>query len=445
MKLVIPVFIGAIFCSSMSNAQEKYSIGFAKEKDTVLRSKTDKSLVTLEIKTENIGRAVEDYTVDVEVKSATIPQNDYKIIATVKEASLKKMKESSNFIIIRIDKDNPDYTQINPLKLTLKLSVKKKKDGEEVTDENNEASLKETELIVLPPLPQDKPLAHYRFLGYLGTNFDLVDGVKAQNLFFATNIFIAETKRIGISLGVYGNRTMTSTDSARDITFTSRIRTIDSARVEYHRDSAMKVVSQVSDNIGAHFTPLIRLGFFKEGNLKLYYAPQFEFIWRRTVRETSYLNSRNYEIDTLGNRFPRGTVLSLVTPLRNKANINIYDAYLGLAGLLLRYETEEISIRVSTSVGFNINYTPIGSLSTNGERETVNQVYKKDTRGFFFARMWITEPTTGLTLGAEVSNYFGHTESEPKVSKAQPYYNVTLSKAFNLKDLASVVKPLSTR
>ncbi|MCF6405521.1 hypothetical protein L3C95_21635 [Chitinophaga filiformis] len=445
MKVVIPVFIVAFLCLNVSKAQDKYSIGFDKVKDTVLRSNTGASFISLQIKVGNIGEAFKDYIVNVAVERAsTIRQDDFEVIDPISGTSLNAMMKNKNVFTIKLNPSDPNYIQVEPLKLILKLSVRKKKDDKEDVDseDNNESGATSIELIVLPP---NKLLTDYRFLGYLGTNFDLVDGVKAQNLFFATNIFIAETKKMGISLGVYGNRTMTSTDSARDITFTSRIVTIDTGRAAYYKDSAMKVVSKVSDNIGAYITPLFRLNFFKEGDLKLYYAPQFEFIWRRTVRETSYLNNHNYDIDTITKRFPPGTAFSLVTPLRNKVKLNIYDAYLGLAGLLLRYETEDISIRVSSSVGININYTPISFLSANGEIEMVNQVYKKDTRGFFFTRMWITEPKTGLTMGAEVSNYFGYTKSEPKVSKAQPYYNVTLSKAFFLKDLAPVVKPLSGR
>jgi hypothetical protein len=288
-------------------------------------------------------------------------------------------------------------------------------------------------------LPEAEKLATYKFLGYLGTNFDLVDGVQAKNLFFATNIFIPETHRWGVSFSIYGNRSMTKTDSSKNISFTSRIVNVGRDSVAYYRDTAMKISTLVSDNIGANFTPLIPIKFLEDGELKVYYAPQFEFIWRRTKMEDTYVNNGTSRIDTARNRFPAGTTLPLITPLTSKVNLNIYDVYLGLAGILLRYETEEISIRASGSIGFNFNYTPIGGLST------VNSVFQQQKRVFYFGRLWITEPTTGLTLGSEVSSYFGKYKELPHYSKAQPFFNVTLSKAFDLKNLATLVKPLTSR
>ncbi|RYF85819.1 MAG: hypothetical protein EOO03_12720 [Chitinophagaceae bacterium] len=132
-----------------------------------------------------------------------------------------------------------------------------------------------------------------------------------------------------------------------------------------------------------------------------------------------------------------------------ESQFNVYDVYLGIAGLLLRYENDEISVRLSSSIGLNLNYTPVGALSNNPNTGTANPIYPtyhREKRIFFFGRLWITEPTTGLTLGAEVSNYFGNRkEKGVKIPKAQPYYNVTLSKAFDLKNLAGFVKPLTNR
>lgn len=165
--------------------------------------------------------------------------------------------------------------------------------------------------------------------------------------------------------------------------------------------------------------------------MKLYYAPQFEFIWRRTTIEESYQDPYTYRIDTIKRSRPLGGA-TLITPLKVKTELNIYDVYIGLLGLLLKYETEDISLRLSSSVGWSYSYSPTGSLSSP------NLTYTRKERKFLFVRLWLTEPSTGMTLGAEMSNYFGK-------GKALPYYNVTLSKAFNLKSLATFFQPITKR
>ena len=423
------------------NAKGKYDIGFAKTLDSVQRDNTESRIRDYKIETKLIDDSTKDFIIDVSVDdSTTLPKKDYEIISTISGKKLNELKNADNLIRVLIHKD--DQSDKQEKKLKLKFAIKVKKNSKDFdADSNNVASSSKLELDILPA---ESPLTSYKILGYLGTNFDLVDGVQAKNLFFATNIFIPETNKWGISLGIYGNRTMTKVDTATNVTFTSRIARIGIDSVGYYRDTAKKVTSYVSDNIGVNFSPLIPIRCLSDGDLKFYYAPQFEFIWRRTKIENNFLNNSTIRVDTVENRFPANVGLPLITPLTSEANLNIYDVYLGILGVLLKYETDEISIRVNSSVGFNFNFVPIGPLSNN--TSAINAVFHKQSRLFFFGRMWITEPATGITLEAEVSNFFGSKIiNNVKVSNAQPYFNVTLSKAFNLKSLAALIKPLTQR
>jgi hypothetical protein len=446
MRLIIFLFIALQANNIYSQAQKNnYDIGFSSsKKDTVQRNTNEDKLWNAEIiASNNTGETFKDYIIDVTVNEdkSTLPKKDYEIIATLNSKSLKDLKSKGNLIRLVIKQDDASDKQEKTLKLFLTIKIKNDEKNDDDAS-NNDNKITEVELDILPT---ESPISSYKILGYLGTNFDLVDGVQAKNLFFATNIFIADSKKWGFSLGIYGNRTMTKTDTARNTSFTSKIISIGRDSIGYYRDTAMKVTSYVSDNIGANFSPLIPLKFFSDGDIKVYYAPQFEFIWRRTKIENTFLNNSTTKIDTAENRFPAGVALPLITPLTSKSNLNIYDAYLGLVGLLLRYETDEISIRATSSFGINFNYVPTGPLS-NDQNLAVNAIFQKQTRLFFFGRLWITEPSTGLTLGAELSNFFGSkTINGVNVSKAQPYYNVTLSKAFNLRNLAAIVKPLTQR
>jgi hypothetical protein len=415
----------------------KYNIVFKKDKDTIKRGNDDKNLKLVELtysNTDNDAFKNHKLYVEVDESKTTLPKGQYSILTTINGDSLKNLKADKNYVMLNIEKDDPKDKQVKDLKLVLRLIVKKKVKDKEEEDKDNEGKTTEITLIIKPV---QQPLDNYRYLGYLGTNFDMVDGVQANKLYFAVNILLPETKKYGINIGVYGNRTMTQTDTSSFTTFTSRIEAYGRDSVVYLRDTAVKITSRVSDNIGAFFSPLIPIKFLTDDKLKFYYAPSIEFIWRRSKIESKFTNNGTYKRDTASNRFPAGFVLPLVTPLSSKYSQNIYDIYCGVLGLMFLYETDDISIRLSSAMGVNFNYVPVGGLSST------SIVYQQTSNICYQGRLFITEPTTGFTLGAEISNLFGKFKDPPHYSKAQPYYNVTLSKAFNLKNLATIVKPLS--
>lgn len=423
----------------------KYSISFKKDKvDSINIHQSDNKYQDVYISATNTDKAeLKDYKLTVTMEKGGFPADKIEISTPIENKLFKDLKTSDdNLVTIRIKKDDGAFTLTKPVTVTLKFEVKDST-GKVDADANNEGKIKEFKIVIQP---FDEKIGSYKYLGYLGTNFDLVDGVQAKNLFFATNIFIPETNKWGVSFGVYGNRTMTRTDTSKNIRFTSRIALVNPDSVAYYRDSADRATSRVSDNIGIHFSPMIPIKCLTDGDLKLYYAPQFEFIWRRTQIISQYLNNGTYRIDSAKNRYPVNVSFPLTTPLKYTTNLNIYDAYIGLIGLLLRYENSDISIRVQASVGLNLNYVPAVTRSNEADAPvSITTQYIKNKRLFFFGRMWITEPYTGFTLHAEVSNFFGKVKDKPDLSLAQPYINVTLSKAFNLKNLAAIVKPLSQR
>lgn len=359
----------------------KYSIAFKKDSDTVNRSGAKKELVEVELLASDVkADPVKDYKlyVSVDENKSTLPKGDYEILTAIDGTTLNNLKTDKNFVRFFIKPDNAKDKQVKDLKLVLNFSVKKTVNNKEEDDDTENNTGKPLEITIVIK-PAEQPLDNYRYLGYLGTNFDMVDGVQANKLYFALNILIPETKKYGISVGVYGNRTMTQTDTSTNTTFTSRIEAYGRDSVIYFRDTAIKMTSRISDNIGAFFSPLIPIPFLTDDKLKVYYAPNFEFIWRRSKIESKFTNNNTYKKDTASNRYPAGVALPLVTPLSTKVNQNIYDAYLGLLGVLFRFETDDISIRLSGAVGINLNYMPIGGLSST------SIVYKRNTNAYFRA------------------------------------------------------------
>jgi hypothetical protein len=112
-------------------------------------------------------------------------------------------------------------------------------------------------------------------------------------------------------------------------------------------------------------------------------------------------------------------------PVREDNSTNI-----GILGLFLTLENADVSVRIQSSVGYSSNFYP--RTSSNSSLITTDRSHDI----FFAGRAWITEPRTGLTLQAEITN----TGINPR-----PFFGVTLSKAFNLKELSGIFSPLTTR
>jgi len=401
------------------------------DKDTVQReSKELIHPVTLLIDEKNIPES-DRYKYEITVKSeqkTNLSTAEYKL--NFNSTTLDKTSKEYTFYIIITASDHTDIER------SVYLSVSVSKIGA-TTNENSATASTSHELVVFP----SKSLNTYNYLAYVGTNFDLVDGVQAKNLFFATNLMSAPVRKrgFGFSLTLYGNRTTTSTDTSGRTTYTSKAVPIGGDSARFYMESGIKTINRVSDNLGASFSPLIRLfGHLSDPEhvVQLYYAPQFEFIWRRTTITTRYTDVQLVDSIDRADRPFSGPIILTDPVLRTP--INIYDIYLGLIGVLMNHENKFVSVRIQVAIGWNFSYTSGRGtgLTRGGQLATF---YTRTNQPFFFTRAWITEPVSGITIGAEVSNTLFMKE------KAQPYYNVTLSKAINLSSLASIFQPVTTR
>src|SRR5690606_36641247 len=148
--------------------------------------------------------------------------------------------------------------------------------------------------IILKRRPKDEhPIKNYQYLSSVGTNFDLVEGVKPDNLFFATNVFVEPNKNkkdFGIYLSLYGNRTTSIKEEFEQNIFTEI--------VPVTTDSSYRLRKQVtttntttSDNLGAHFStlfPIFSSRDKQQGKLKTYFTISTDFIFQRTHVMTEY-------------------------------------------------------------------------------------------------------------------------------------------------------------
>jgi len=410
-------------------AQKTIKLSFEKSNDIVYRQETDVVFpISLKLDSVKIDKdSLSQYIVTIKPsdEKSTLAKSCYSL--AFNSITLDKMSSSYTFYI-NLQKDT--LGDINR-QIYFLIEIKRKSQNADI---NISDSNKTLNLIV----QGFKRLNNFRYLAYVGTNFDLVDGVKAQNLFFATNVFLPPQsirERFGLNFSLYGNRTLSQTDTSGRVRYTSKIIGLGGDSARYFQEEALKTVNRVSDNLGVSFSPLVWLGKVSNPNrtMQLYYAPQLEFIWRRTKISTSYTNSVIVDSSLIRQNRPITGVLTL-TPPKTTTPINIYDVYIGLAGFFLSHENEYISLRLQGSLGVNFSYM--------SSAQTINSIQSSFDRSFSFlgfGRAWITEPVSGITLGAEVSNTFGNRD------RYQPYFNVTLSKAIKLKSLGTIVEPVTAR
>lgn len=414
-------------------SESSYSVGF-EEPQVITRSKED-LIYPIYLKAA-LGKLkdISDYkaVITVDRENSTLPPTEFSIDNIEKNfSSLSEKDPKKNILYLLIKKDSLEDRQ---RKIILSVAIKKK-DKEQDTSENL-AAKKRIEVLVNGIRSSDS-LKAYNYLAYIGTNFDLVDGPKAKNLFFASNIFIppAKKKSVGLYLSLYGNRTMTSTDSTGNVTRTTRLVNLTDSTYRRFTEQATMIRTEVSDNLGAYISPLIKLwqASSRENKIQLYYTPSLEFVWRRTTLGYSFKNSTNFDSTT-----ERGRMAGRIDYSNSATtNSNEFVFNVGVLGFMVVHESKEISVRVHCSTGYCSSYFPPTKGVTRGSLDGVSTtVYERKGDIFFSGRAWITESVTGLTLQAEITN---------TLKNSRPFYGVTLSKAINFQNLSKIFQPIVAR
>lgn len=419
-----------IFTINFIFGQQTIKLSFEKSEDTLRRAENDVIYpITLKLDSEGMPEdSLSFYTVEIKVneETSTLPKSSYSF--HFNRVNLDKIK--SNYTLFFVLKKDNMVDRDRVVNLFIEITRDSRKVG------INFSSSNQTLTILAQSI---KAVNNYNYLAYIGTNFDLIDGVKAKNLFFAVNLFSPHLYKgdgLGFNLILYGNRTLTLTDIAGRVNFTSKVVGIPGDSARYFQEEGLKTVTRVSDNLGATFSPLIRFCNFANRSKKtqIFYAPQFEFIWRRTEISTEYTDIVFVDSSVVRADRPITGTLT-ITPTKEKNPINIYDVYYGILGFYLNHENSHISIRIQSAAGFNFSYAAEGI----SMRDKPNlYTYSKNWSCLGYVRTWITEPTSGITFGAEVSNAF-------LKGDYQPYYIVTLSKAINLNALGAIFKPVVSR
>lgn len=411
-----------LFFSSFALVAQPFTIEFAKPELKLKRDKKDSVLAKVHLKMNTLvnGTVYALRIAAVDGRNQLLPQEFKLDPATITITGTGVPQEAAFYLELEADPDG-DQSKERDLVLGVDVSTTAGNVGNNNTGTNK--------VLVVRVKPAEA-LDNYEYLAYVGTNFDLVDGPKAQNLFFATNMYLPSKDRkigrTGAFLSLYGNRPVSTIDSAGS--------TRQLVRVEPTSDSTYNLIYRMSDrrtvftadNLGAHIVGLVSLGEKLSGTdntLELFFAPSAEFIFRRTNRITTFSNG--VAADTTRED---GKRLLVVLPDQYTSESNTYEFRWG-PGLFAVHESKRMSVRVYFCVGWTSYYIP-NPTSSNG---VLDAQYNRTRDLSFSGRVWITERTSGITVQAEVVN---------SLDTPRPYYGVTLSKALDFSNLGSVFKPL---
>lgn len=419
--LTLVLFLSSI----LALGQDEFNVKFTTQTDTVQRDTKKDLIVSYEVSaTGKLDDSIQSYIVQVIADpSSTIATSDYSI-------------EAFQFDLQAIYK-NPQrfYVRIKPDALTdreryIKLIIRTVHEGINKDSFNQATDIEKSMTVVIKPSTGNVPLDDYRYLAYGGTNFDLVDGIRPKNLFFATNINLAPEARgkWGLYISLYGNRSAIFTDSTANALRDSRVEGISDTTARYYRVQSKLRSTRTSDNFGAYVSTPIQILHNRFSAAKLFYAPSIEFIWRRT--ESRFEFTDDVAADTIIRATPFRFGTFTIPPV-NTVAYNEYQFNMGILGFMFSHETDDISVRLFMNTGPARVYFPQGVFNSEPNAFT----YEGRTEMFFTGRVWITEPISGVTFQAEVTN---------TLNISRPFYNVTLSKAINYKSLGALLKPVTS-
>lgn len=330
-----------------SYGQNEIKISFTNE-TTKLRFTNETQIKSISFKFENIldilktqihVDSLENYSVHIklnaEKSSLTKTDSIFEFNEEpIKFTNIKKVNE----VFLKIHKDTISK-DVRELTFDIKIY---KKDSLINNGGNNK-----TYKIIIEPYKL-KTIRGYEHLAYIGTNFDLVEGIEANNLFFATNVYIAPKrtvkKNVGFYLSLYGNRAFSQIDSTSVSYATKTIEPESNDTYKEITTNNYLLTKRITDNIGVYVSPLFKTPFIKNANYKsdlaLYYSPSLEFVYRRT--RVSIQDVGNIQRDTLS---VDGIFNEIIKPVNqsnpNKSNeFNEYSFNLGVIGLFLAYENK---------------------------------------------------------------------------------------------------------
>ncbi len=294
-----------------------------------------------------------------------------------------------------------------------------------------------------------------------GSNFDLLDGVKANNLYAGIYMFVKDIsairkkQKLSFTGGVYESKSSSlaaGSDSGiiyRDATSYSPLldTTSNSIYYRYYRDTGSVKTTTNVQSIGIFFSPHWRLSrrSTSDYGFHMYGSFYLEMLWQRVNVDYDYANTKRdsvYRVATLGETYSY--------PFKeHKTSFDYRTQYVGL-GLPIYITEKAFSLYINDVVGLcNQRFAAVHDGGLKEKRDqTIQDIMnkngltslyenpKKSWNPFYLLQFRLTEESYGVVFTGEVRGFL--------LKNTKPVISLSLSKKFDLADLLkAVVKPFS--
>lgn len=331
--------------------------------------------------------------------------------------SLKEQHEFKYTFTVPRDKDD-DRT------LSLKLKVQDST-GKELKDVSTKM------VVYIKPLIADtlSSSKNYELWLMTGTNFDLFDGIKAQEFFFRANTLFRISNRLFGQIAFYKNRyfTVDTTSGSRPFTNVTQPGLRDSLYTFTH-GSYRKSARQTIDPLGLQLDVLFKITDHETSNF---------FVTAGLDYSTTNITINNsYSIDTLdyfqtsrpdtikGGIFRGSTVFPEATSYKKpQYNLNV--------GFMWILNEEEVNIKAQLTGGISRYYNLLSTYETKGNGVVYN--FEDRANIYLQLRMFAAYKPMGIVFGLET--FICATQT--------PAFNFTISKAFDIRGFVNNFTPVS--
>ena len=424
MKTKLLIF--GLLLSSTTFFGQQLKAEFEKKIDTVQSDNKKEILVTFNIKVPK-QPAFEGAKITWSVDPTDVSINESEIFFPLKrEITVLKDKDLDVPFSIKFQRKNT-RDRIIKIKLTAK------KDNTEIPID---PALTSEYVIFVKPSSEDPALKKkkgYELWLYTGTNLDLIDGIKAEDLYFKAN-YLANIKTKGnkstrswINIDFGRNRYFNDIDSLSGMSFNQRLPILnpDSLRVVVGEYKTVKKVETNNTFVDIYY--LWNATDFSSETSKLFLTGGFSL--NSQSIKTTYKNSVTVS-DTI--TYPAGTnIPSRFGPMYRNTNFRQNNKAIGF-GFVYILDEEKINVKTSLVVGLN-NFVYPNYVVYNGDA-VVRERYTSNPTAFLRFRFEGTVLNPGISLGFETFLRGG----------SDPLYNVTLTKTIDFEQLATLFGTLPT-
>ena len=305
-----------------------------------------------------------------------------------------------------------------------------------------------------------------------GTNIDLLDGVKAQNLYAGIYMFekdiakIGNPKRNNLSFtgGVYETKSSSfsaSSDSGllyrNSASLTPTVTTNPSGlKYQYSRDTGSFVTTTDVQSIGIFFSPHLRLTDKKveENGLHIFLSVYAEMLWQRVksgfdYSKVNHFEDFNYLIDSAHKGNSQEDFIKKYPYKETGISYDYRSHYYGI-GLPIYIKENNFSLYINdifgtsnqrfVAINRNVEFsTKDSSYYDFNQSNRLNNTFlttMKKWNPFYILQFRLTEETYGIAFTGEIRGFF--------MNNSKPVINLSLSKKFDLKEVFhTIVKPFT--